>query len=340
MCPARHGGTRSAVALRVRAFLWEVLLWSIAVGSMIVRAFAAAASRQTAAPVRPLMSTAFDKSMSTAFDATRLELPGSALFVTTARGPSESMLLDARVVSQRLEAPLMLRGNGSLRRLFDESGVEFAYVVAREPGGTAVRHQICRRSDERKLFAHPRQWRRAQAAGLREAPLARALCPPGAAEPSHVIDATAGLGGTALRIAHTFGCRVTAVEVSAPLACVLDYGMRSLAAQDKPWAPAAQRITVVHADADTFLADRPTRACAVYLNPCMDVRHKDREDEFLQQVARLTPISSGCIQSALSAAKGRVVLRMPVGSEPPQLLGVEPTECVRGGQSNYWRFEL
>ena len=274
-----------------------------------------------------------------AFDVTQLELPGSALLVTTARSPSESMLHDARDVSERLAAPLVSRGKGSLRRLLDETGVDFAYVVAREPGGTAVRHQICRRFDERKLFAHPRMWRRAQSAGFREAPLARALCPPGAAEPTHVIDATAGLGGTALRIAHTFGCSVTAVEVSAPLACVLDYGMQSLALQDKPWAPAAQRITVVHADADTFLAERPARACAVYLNPCMDVRRKDREDEFLQQVARLKPISSGCIQHALGAATQRVVLRMPAGSDPPAL-GVEPTECVRGGQSNYWRFEL
>ena len=140
----------------------------------------------------------------------------------------------------------MARSSTSLKRILGDVGVEFAYVVAREPGGTAVRHELCRRVDDRRLFAHPRQWRQAQASGFREAPLARALCPPGAAEPLHIIDATAGLGGTALRIAHTFGCRVTAVEVSAPLACLLEYGMRSLAAQQAKIDEAQARLDSIN----------------------------------------------------------------------------------------------
>ena len=279
--------------------------------------------------------------MLAAFDTTRVELAGSALVVTTARNPSDAMLRDAQMVSSRLGAPLVARSSTSLKRVLGDVGVEFAYVVAREPGGTAVRHELCRRVDDRRLFAHPRQWRQAQASGFREAPLARALCPPGAAEPLHIIDATAGLGGTALRIAHTFGCRVTAVEVSAPLACLLEYGMRSLAAQQaKPWAAAAQRVTVVHAEAGAYLAQQPSRACAVYLNPCMDVRRKDPEDEFLQQIARLTPISSSCLESALGAATQRVVMRTPRGSSPPLLSGIEPTERLVGRQSDFLRYEL
>ena len=283
------------------------------------------------------------------FDASRVELPGSSLLVTTARHPSAAMLNEARYVSHRLAAPLLPRGDLSIAKLLDSVGVEHGYVVARENGGTAVRHELVRRTSDRRLFVHPRQWRLAQAAGFREAPLARALWPVGdVCEPRHIIDATAGLGGTALRIAHTFGCRVTAVEVSAPLACLLEHGMRSLASQAKPWAPAARRVDVVHDDAAAFLAaaaaagEPSALPDAVYLNPCMDVRRKDEEDAFLQEVARCSPISAECLESALTAATRRVVLRLPAAvSDPRTLLGsiAEPIDCVEGKQSTFWVFD-
>ena len=286
-----------------------------------------------------------------AFDAARHELPGHALCVTTAKKPSKAMVDEAIAVSIRLGAPYQPRGEGSIQRALHATNADFGYVVARERCGTAARHELCRRSDGQRLFVNPRMWQPVTASGFGNAPLARALCPPGRRPPIHIVDATAGLGGTALRMAHTFGCLVTAVEVSAPLACLLDFGMKSLAKQPKPWAEAARSISVVHADADSYLAHlataqhadgrssaSPAQPCAVFLNPCMDIRRKGSEDVFLQQLARLTPISSSCLQSALAAATRRVVVRLPAGSDPHALLGAQPTDCVAGKQSNYWIF--
>jgi len=290
-----------------------------------------------------------------AFDATRLELSSSYLVVTTASKPSEAMEKEAQEVSHRLNVPYVPRGDASITKLLRTAGVDFAYVVARTNEGASwiVRHEIKRSSNEKQaLFPNPRMWRMVKASGFRNEPLARALCPIGEEDPVHVIDATAGLGGTALRIAHTFDlCKVTAVEVSAPLACLLDYGMRAMATHDKPWSAAAGKVSVVHADASTYLAElgaaaldghgtdmlRP-RPCVVYLNPCMDIRRKSEEDMFLHQLARLTPISSDFLQNAIAAATRRVVVRLPTGSDPQTLFGIEPTDCIEGGQSNFWVF--
>lgn len=271
------------------------------------------------------------------------------MLVTTARRPCSAMLHEARDVAHRLSAPLVSRDDASIPRLLNEAGVQFAYIVSRRHGTSAVRHELVRRDDARRLFVHARQWRLAKASGFRQAPLARALCPPGESlsPAAHIVDATAGLGGTALRISHTFGCPVTAVEVSAPLACLLDYGMRSLAAEAKPWAAAAGRVSVVHGDAAAYLANGVGSSVgpssppdAVFLNPCLDIPRKDTEDAFLQQVARCSPISSECLEAALAVATRRVVLRLPRSEHPSALLpDIRPTDCIQGKQSRFWIYQ-
>ena len=86
------------------------------------------------------------------FDSARHELPGHALCVTTAKRPSEAMVDEARAVSIRLGAPYQPRGEGSIERALRATNADFGYVVARERCGTAVRHELCRRSDGRRLF--------------------------------------------------------------------------------------------------------------------------------------------------------------------------------------------
>ena len=139
-------------------------------------------------------------------------------------------------------------------------------------------------------------------------------------------------------------------QVSPPLASLLHYGLRALAAQPKPWAAAAGRCTAVEADAAAFLANLTApqgggggcaRPDVVYLNPCLTaIRKTDRADVFLQAVARLGPISEGCFRSALQAATRRVVLRIPAADDALAFShGVPATRVVRGGQSNYHVFD-
>ena len=263
------------------------------------------------------------------------------------------MLREATDVSQRLGAQLVPRHgtNGYARtiaRLLSDQEAEFAYIVGREKRSeNALVHEMRRRGDSRRLFVHPRMWTLVKAQGFQSTPLANAICAPGEPPPRHVLDATAGLGGTALRIAEAFGprCHVTAVEASAPLACLLSYGMQNLSEEEKPWSPAASRVRCVHADAAHFF-NQPADSelgppDVVYLNPCLQIQRIDPFDIFLQQLAELAPISEGCFNGALSTARRRVILRIPNGVDPLVAgYGVASTRTVKGTQSDYHVYDV
>ncbi|CAK0829641.1 unnamed protein product, partial [Prorocentrum cordatum] len=283
-----------------------------------------------------------------AFDAGRAAAPGSDLVVTTARAPSPDIEAQAAEVSARLGARLVVRGRRPLLDVLAESRSGLAYLVggANWKERAEVRHEIC---DGRggRVFVNPRMWRIIP--DVMRQPLIQAVAPAGEPPPGDVVDATAGLGGTSLRIAHACGarCRLTACEISAPLACLLDFGLRRLAAQGEEWSEPASRVRAVHADALELLsaralappADRPD---VVYLNPCMDLGSASAEDAFLHRVASLRPIAQDVFEAAVACARRRVVLRHQRGLPPPFGLrdGAPATRVVRGGQSDFLVLEV
>ena len=228
----------------------------------------------------------------------------------------------------------------------DRHRVKYIYLVARTTNNHfAARHEVGRRQDSCRLFAHPRNWPQSKGTGFENLPIARALRLPDEPPPSLVMDATAGLGGTALRISEAFGCRVSAVEVSAPLALLVKYGMARMAAEEKSWSAAAARVSVIHADATDALKGivegREPRPCAIYLNPCMDLCKPAKADLFLHELARLQPVSELCLHMAVEAAERRVVLRVPHGVDPLVAThGLVPTRTVTTTQqSDYFVFD-
>ena len=277
-----------------------------------------------------------------------------AMIVSTSAKPTPRMLREATEVSHRLGAQLVPRHgtNGYARtiaRLLSDGEAEFAYIVGREKRSenNGLVHEMRRRGDSRRLFVHPRMWTLVKSQGFESTPLAKAICAPGEQPPRHVCDATAGLGGTALRIAEAFGpnCHVTAVEASAPLACLLEYGMQNLAEEQKAWSPAASRVRCVHADAAHYF-ERPVvgelgAPDVVFLNPCLQIKRVDPFDIFLQQLAELAPISEHCFHGALSTARRRVILRIPNGVDPLVAgYGRASTRAVKGAQSDYHVYDV
>ena len=263
------------------------------------------------------------------------------------------MIQEAHCVSQRLNLPYVPREavsrstrTQSVSRLLDLHEASFAYIVGREQHSTAVRHMIRRREDGRSLFVNPRQWPRVQNIGFQNTPLARAICDPSdSSNPlRHVVDATAGLGGTSLRIGHTLGeqCRITAIEASAPLACLLEFGLRGLAAQGKAWSPAASRIACIHSDAEAaFCSLQDPQPDVIYLNPYLDLRRPDTMDLFLQTLAKPGSITATCFHRALQVAQRRVVLRVPKAVDPLVAAhGVVASRRVLGAQSDYHVFDV
>eukprot|EP00747_Dinoflagellata_sp_TGD_P221781 gnl/TRDRNA2_/TRDRNA2_93564_c0_seq1.p2 gnl/TRDRNA2_/TRDRNA2_93564_c0~~gnl/TRDRNA2_/TRDRNA2_93564_c0_seq1.p2 ORF type:complete len:123 (+),score=15.98 gnl/TRDRNA2_/TRDRNA2_93564_c0_seq1:125-493(+) len=91
--------------------------------------------------------------------------------------------------------------------------------------------------------------------------------------------------------------------------------MQRLAAQGRDWSKAASQIKVVAGDAAEILRQMAANGqeCpdVVYLNPCMDLRHRSPEDAMLHRLASLEPISSEAFEVARECAKSRVVLRHP-----------------------------
>lgn len=281
------------------------------------------------------------------FDAEQPELPGRRLVVTTAKSPAPDLEAQAEDVSRRLGAPFVRRGKRSLRDICGESSSGMAYLirrVQRKNQDVEIRHEICDGLGGR-VYANPRMWSIVK--DVMGQPLMQAIAPRGQPLPESVIDATAGLGGTSLRIAHACGpsCHLTACEISAPLACLLDQGMRRLAAQGEAWSEAAARVEVVRADAGDLLrsraagrgADRPD---VVYLNPCMDVSKPSQEDAFLHRIASLRPIARDVFEAAAACARRRVVLRHLRGLEPPFGLAETAVARVSGGRSDFLVVEV
>jgi len=92
---------------------------------------------------------------------------------------------------------------------------------------------------------------RRQQGGGRGQPVARAIGLKSGASLPHVVDATAGLGRDAFVLA-TLGCQVTLIERS-PVAAALLYDALERASVDVDTMEIAARMTLVHADAITWL---------------------------------------------------------------------------------------
>merc|ERR1719265_2839598 len=133
----------------------------------------------------------------------------------TCKKPSPDVVKQAAEASEFLGAPFEERCGLSMKALAAKASSGLVYVVRRvqrRDGVFEPRHEICDAQGNR-VYANPRMWPLITDPAAQ--PLMRAIMPPGEAAPHWVIDATAGLGGTAMRIAHACGapCRVTAVEI-------------------------------------------------------------------------------------------------------------------------------
>lgn len=278
------------------------------------------------------------------FDPLQEEVRAKEVVVTTSKSPTPDVVAQAEEVCKTLGAPLEVRRKQSMKAVAAKASSGLVYLVRRvkrRDEAIEIRHEICD-GDGNRLYANPRMWRLVKDPA--QQPLIRAVAPADEDPPAWVIDATAGLGGTAMRIAHACGsaCKVTAVEICAPLACQLHYGLHRMASQQEPWSDAASRVAVVNADAKDFLrglAERRQAGCetadVVYLNPCMDVGRPSKEDLFLHRIANLMPISREAFEAAAACARRRVVLRSMRGASLPFGLSDASTVRVEGRQSDF-----
>lgn len=166
----------------------------------------------------------------------------------------------------------------------------------------------------------------------RREPLARAL----GRKVRTVVDATAGLGGDALRLAG-LGCTVIALERSPWIAALLDDTLQRLRAGTGPLAGMAGRITLIHTDARQYLARPGDRPDAVYLDPMFPVKRRKsaavrKELLWLRELAGDDLDAEALLTAALATARERVIVKRPDHAPP---LGPEPTVSYAGKLIRY-----
>lgn len=154
-----------------------------------------------------------------------------------------------------------------------------------------------------------------------------------------VFDATAGLGRDGFILAE-LGCRVVLCERSPLIHALLADGLKR--ALDDPASAAVinQRLTLLAADATTYLNALPHPAAEViYLDPMFPERKKSalvkKEMRLLRLVAGEDDDAAALLQAALAKAGKRVVVKRPAPAPP---LPGPPPSFSQTGKSN--RFDI
>ncbi|SCZ59001.1 class I SAM-dependent methyltransferase [Thiohalomonas denitrificans] len=155
--------------------------------------------------------------------------------------------------------------------------------------------------------------------GGRGQPIAKAVGLKKGRTPS-VIDATAGLGRDAFVLA-SLGCAVRLVEQSAPVAALLEDGLRR-ARKDPATRPIAERMSLVQADAVEYLRNLPGHQCpdVVYLDPMYPPRRSralvKKEMQLFHRLIGTDPNAQELLPAALECARKRVVVKRPDYAPP------------------------
>ncbi len=143
----------------------------------------------------------------------------------------------------------------------------------------------------------------------------------------HVIDATTGLGTDAWMLA-LLGCRVTMLERSAVLHCLLTHALQQ-AAQHEATLNATNNTQLVHTDAKDWLnAQACTAADVIYLDPMYPEKRKQalvkKGMQLLHDLIGADSNNELLLPTALSKARYRVVVKRPKGA--PVLQGSDAHE--------------
>ncbi|MGM0564816.1 MAG: class I SAM-dependent methyltransferase [Pseudomonadota bacterium] len=150
-----------------------------------------------------------------------------------------------------------------------------------------------------------------------------------------LVDATGGLGRDAFVLA-TLGCRVTLIERSPVVFCLLDSAHRR-ALSDPQTRDIAQRIELVCADARHWLDQTTSPAEVVYLDPMYPHRDKTalvkKEMRLFRELVGDDGDADALLDAALACDIARAVVKRPKTAEP--LGSVPPGATVSSKNTRY-----
>ncbi|MGQ9512445.1 class I SAM-dependent methyltransferase [Thermodesulfitimonas sp.] len=241
------------------------------------------------------------------------------VLVTTTHGAGEDAAAAGQALAVRLDVPFVPRGGHGLATLLSREGAEAALVFGPQ------RLSLCFYRDGRReeFFFHPGTALlriKNILAGKPDQMIQAMALRPG----DTVLDCTLGLGADAIVASFVAGSqgRVVGVEKVAPLAAVVEYGLRHYAAEPLLTA-AMRRIEVVVADHYDYLLRLPAASFdVVYFDPFFRVPVKGAAQVApLRAVGERAPLKEEAVQAALRVARRRVVLKERRGSAAFTRLG-------------------
>jgi 16S rRNA (guanine1516-N2)-methyltransferase len=185
-------------------------------------------------------------------------------------------------------------------------------------------------------FAGGAQAHRRKFGGGRGQPVAKAVGIKGDYLP-RVLDATAGQGRDAFVLA-SLGCEITLIERS-PVAWLLLKDGLERAEQDSDTAEIAARMTLIHADARSWLENPPldARFDVVYLDPMFpepDKRARSKKEmSAFQTLIGGDPDAGALLAPARKLAGKRVIVKRP--RHAPWLAGEKPNFVFNGESTRF-----
>lgn len=184
-------------------------------------------------------------------------------------------------------------------------------------------------------FIHGKKNHRRQFGGGKGQPLARAVL---LNEAPTILDATAGMGGDAFVFA-SLGATVQMVERSPIVAALLADALSRAQSNDAPEdiQQIAARLSLVNADAATYLLEQKPNVDVVYLDPMYPEKKKKaatkKDMAALQQLVGPDLDSDALLSAAIQVAKKRVAVKRPKGA--PELTGTKATASIQSPNTRY-----
>lgn len=137
-----------------------------------------------------------------------------------------------------------------------------------------------------------------------------------------VLDTTAGMAGDAFVLA-TLGCPVTLIERSPVIHCLIENAIERASLNDKFQVILDQGFHLVNRDAIDYILEQRSNGKpapdVIYLDPMYPERKKSalvkKDMQILQRLNGKADNAAGLLQTALSYADKRVVVKRPVHAE-------------------------
>jgi 16S rRNA (guanine1516-N2)-methyltransferase len=249
---------------------------------------------------------------------------------------SEELNSIAQSLADRLHIPLI----ASSQPPAEQHTYRFILTVAPHPD-CEYQLELCDAAQKNnKLlidYAHGEMAYRAQHGGGRKQALAKAVgLKPGYSP--NVIDATAGLGRDAFVLAN-LGCKVTMIERSPIMACLLEDALRRATYDERLRLWIQQRLHLIIGDARQQIPalNKSLVADSIYIDPMYPPRGKSalvkKEMRFIQALVGEDIDSETLLAIALQHTKKRVIVKRP--SYAATVAGPKPSHTIESKNTRY-----